>query len=82
MSVTAGRTGDRALVRQVLNISAGARGVETMDQVRGINVRERLGGGNLDAAGSPEMFHQISLSSFTTEDVGNLGSSPSCTEEG
>ena len=80
MSITASRTGVRASVWQVLNISAGTRGVETMDQVRGINVRQRLGGNNLDPAGSPEMFSQFSLSSFTTEDVGNLGSSPLCTK--
>ena len=61
---------------RVLNIPAGTRGIQTVDQVRGINVRQRLGGEDLDPTGSPEMFHQISLSSFTTEDVGNLGSSP------
>ena len=63
-------------MRQLLHISAGPRGVQAVDQVRGINVRQRLGGKDLDPAGSPEMFHQISLSSFTTEDVGNLGSPP------
>ena len=57
---------------RVLDIPAGTRGIQTVDQVRGINVRKRLGGEDLDPTGSPEMFHQISLPSFTTEDVGNL----------
>ena len=76
MTVTACRTGVRALVRQVLHISAGARGVQAVDQVGGIDVRQGLGGDDFDPAGPLEMFHQISLSSFTTEDVGNLGSPP------
>ena len=62
---------------EVLHISAGARGVQTMDQVRGINVREGLSGEYLDTAGVTEVFHQISLSTISTEDVGNLRSTPS-----
>ena len=65
-------------MRQVLHISAGTRGVQAVDQVGGIDVRQGLGGDDFDPAGPLEMFHQISLSSFTTEDVGNLGSSPPC----
>ena len=76
MFSTARRTGLGTPVRLVQHISAGARGIQAVDQVGGINVGQGLGGENLDPAGSLEMSHQISLSSFTTEDIGDLGSSP------
>ena len=75
MFSTARRTDLGTPVRLVQHISAGARGIQAVDQVGGINVGQRLGGENSHTAGAPEVVHQVSLSSVTAENVDNLGGS-------
>ena len=65
-------------MRHVLHVPAGAGGVKAVDQVGSINVGERLRGEDSHTARAAEMVHQVSLSSITTENVGNFGSSSTC----
>ena len=72
LSIAVHRTGDVAPVGEVLHVPASAGGVQAVDQVRGVNVGQRLGGENSHTAGATEVVHQVSLSSVTAENVGNL----------
>ena len=74
MSLTTNRTGDVASVFIINIISAGAGGVETMDHVAGVNVRESLRGQdlNIDPVRASQMILEITFSTLSNMNVGNL----------
>lgn len=72
--MTTNRTGDVASVFIINIISAGAGGVETMDHVAGVNVRESLRGQdlNIDSVRASQMILEITFSTLSNMNVGNL----------
>ena len=74
MSLTTNRTGDVASMFIINMVSAGAGGVETMDHVAGIDVRESLRGQdlNIDSVRASQMILEITFSTLSNMNVGNL----------
>jgi len=72
--LTTNRTGDVASVFIINIVSAGAGGVETMDHVAGVNVRESLRGQdlNIDSVRASQMILEITFSTLSNMNVGNL----------
>ena len=74
MSLAADWTGHGAPVTLVHVVPAGAGGVETVDDVAGVDVREPLGGQDLevDTAGPPQVILEVPLPALANVDVSNF----------